>query len=111
MTDMSDAFNRWLVTAVALVTLGVAQTSLAQEAGSATAPAVARAFAGSTDASAVASGAAGATATGTAADGVSADPADTKSGSSIVGTVQDPAGAAVSAAELTLKNLATDEVL
>jgi hypothetical protein len=112
MTDMSDAFNRWLVTAGALVTLAVAQTSWAQEAGAAAAAtAVARAFAGSTDASAVAPRAAEVTATGTAADGVSADPVDTKSGSSIVGTVQDPAGAAVSAAELTLKNLATDEVL
>ena len=112
MTDMSDAFKRWLVTAGALVTLAVAQTSLAQEAGAAAAAtAVARAFAGSTDASAVVPGAAEVTATGTAADGVSADTADAKSGSSIVGTVQDPAGAAVSAAELTLKNLTTDEIL
>ncbi len=109
MTDMSDVFNRWLVTAGALVTLAVAQTSLAQEAGAAgAAPVVARAFAGATDASAVAPGAAEVPATGTGADGV---PADTKSVSSIVGTVQDPVGAAVTQAELTIRNLATDEIL
>src|SRR5580704_13447598 len=37
--------------------------------------------------------------------------ADAKLASSIVGTVQDPSGAPVRAAELTVKNLATDEIL
>jgi hypothetical protein len=45
---------------------------------------------------------------GTAADGA---PADAVLSGSIVGTVQDPSGATVTGVDLTIRNLATDEVL
>jgi hypothetical protein len=105
----SERFNRWLVAAGALVALAVTHTVLAQEAGAAAAAtAVASAFAGSTEASAVAPGAGKLSEAGPTADGA---PADANLAGSIVGTVQDPAGAAVTQAELTIKNLATDEIL
>jgi hypothetical protein len=102
----SERFNRWLVAAGAFVTLAVTYPALAQEAGAAAAAtAVTSAFTGSTNGSTVAPRA---EVTGTAADEVSAD---ARLASSIVGTVQDPTGAAVTQAELTIKNLATDEML
>ena len=109
MTEMtSDRFNRLLVAAGALVTLGVAQTVLAQAAGAAAVPtAVASSFTAST-AAAVDPGAAGVTGAGTSADGGAPD---AMRASSIVGSVHDSAGVAVTQAELTIKNLATDEIL